>query len=128
MSLSRVALTAVLVAAVAKPVRAASWDTDAKLIVTGIVVVSAGLATAVTLIVIHHKNNEAAITGCVIRGTTGVSITDEKNNRVYALSGDSSMIKPGERMTLEGKKSRQSHGTFLFQADKIVRDFGPCPP
>ena len=125
----RVVLIAALVAAAAKPVAGTNIDTDGKLIVTGIVVVSAGVATAVTVIAIHRRSNKiAVITGCVAPGTTGVSITDEKSNRIYALSGDSTIIKSGERMTLEGKKSRQRHDTFVFQVHRTLRDFGPCQP
>jgi len=33
-----------------------------------------------------------------------MSVTDEKDKRIYALSGNTTDIKPGDRVTLRGKK------------------------
>ena len=39
------------------------------------------------------------ITGCVTSGQNGMTVTDEKDKQVYALSGDTTGIKPGDRVT-----------------------------
>jgi len=52
-------------------------------------------------------------------------VTDEKDQRAYSLSGDVSGIKPGERMTLVGRRNRT---TLIFQARQISKDFGSCRP
>ena len=125
--LCRAVLIAIVVATLANPARANTIGTDAKLIVTGIVVVSAAVAIVVTVLVIHHRGNKSAITGCVSSGPNGISVTDEKDKRIYALSADSISIKPGDRMTLQGKRRKQS-GALVFEAHEITRDFGACTP
>jgi hypothetical protein len=60
-------------------------------------------------------------------GATGLSLTDEKDKRVYALSGDPVGVKPGDRMTLEGKR-KQSGATLVFEAHSVTKDFGACLP
>lgn len=124
----RAVLIAIVVAALTKPARADSFETDAKLIVTGIVVVSAAVAVAVTVFVVHHRSNKSAITGCVTSGPNGSSVTDEKDNQIYLLSAGSISIKPGDRVMLEGKRRKQSGGAFVFEAHKVTRDFGACQP
>src|SRR5580693_9136598 len=44
------------------------------------------------------------ITGCVNSGAHGMRMTDEKDKRTYALSGNAAGIRAGVRMTLEGKR------------------------
>jgi hypothetical protein len=117
-----------VVATLAKPARAATIGTDAKLIVTGIVVVSAAVAVVVTVLVVHHSRNKSAITGCVTSGPSGLSMTDEKDKQLYALSADSISLKPGDRMTLQGKRRKQSGGALVFEVHGITRDFGSCQP
>ena len=51
----RAILIAIVVATLANPARANSIGTDAKLVVTGIVVVSAAVAVGVTVLVVHHR-------------------------------------------------------------------------
>ena len=58
-----------------------------------------------------------------------MSVTDEKDKRLYALSGDTAGVKPGERMTLRGKKFKSNEGKPPFwETKKIVKDFGVCQP
>jgi hypothetical protein len=128
-SLCRAVLIAMVFAILAKPARGANtFATDAKLVETGIVVVSAAVAVLIAVLVIHHRSKKSAITGCVTSGLNGTSVSDEKDKRVYALSGDSVGIKPGDRMTLEGKRRKQSSGALVFEVHGITRDFGSCQP
>ncbi|SRR5579884_931503 len=127
-TLCRAVLIAIVVATLAKPAHADNIGTDAKLIVTGIAVVSAAVAVAVTVLVVHQRNKKSAITGCVTSGPNGISVSDDKDKRIYALSADSISIKPGDRMTLQGKRRKQSGGTWVFEVHGIIRDFGSCQP
>jgi hypothetical protein len=43
------------------------------------------------------------------------------------VSGDPVGVKPGERMTLEGKR-KQSGKTLVFEAHSVTKDFGACQP
>jgi hypothetical protein len=91
------------------------------------VVVSAGTAVLVTVLILHHKHKKSSITGCVTTGANGISLTDEKDKRIYAVAGDPPGLKPGDRMTLEGKR-KQSGSALVFQAQAVTKDFGVCQP
>src|SRR5579863_9639945 len=99
----KVILIAILSIALVRPARAESLDTAGKQIYAGIAVVSAAIAVGIVLIVLHEKHKTRAITGCVTSGASGTSVTDDKDKRVYVISGDPVGIKPGDRMTIQGK-------------------------
>jgi hypothetical protein len=82
----------------------------------------------VTVIVIHESRKQRAITGCVTSGPSGMAITDEKDKRTYALSGDTVGITPGDRMKLQGKKIKPKgpDKTLGWEAKKVAKDFGVC--
>ena len=45
------------------------------------------------------------------------------------LSGNTAGIKPGDRMTLQGKKIKpNSSNTLTWETKKITKDFGACQP
>jgi hypothetical protein len=126
-NIRRVVVIAVLSVVLTAPARAESIDTAGAQIVAGIVVVSAAVAVGVTLLIVHAKHKTGAITGCVMPEAGGMSVTDEKDRRVYALSGDPAGIKSGDRMTLEGKR-RADGKTAIFEARRVTKDFGACKP
>ena len=66
------------------------------------------------------------ITGCVQAGANAISVTDEKDQRRYALSGNTTGVKPGDRMALEGKRHKESGQTVSFETLGIRRDLGAC--
>jgi len=123
----RVALIVVLSVALVAPARAESFDTLGKQIVAGIVVVSVAVGVLITYLIVHHTHKKSTITGCVASGANGLSLTDEKDKRLYALSGDPAIVKTGERMTLEGKR-KQSGKTLVFETHGVTKDFGACQP
>lgn len=94
-------------------------------ILIGIVVVAVAVVVVVAVLVTHHKSQR--ITGCVNSGANGMSVTDEKDKRNYALSGSTTGTKPGNRMTLEGKRQRGGQ-MLVFEAHKVSQDFGACHP
>ena len=115
--------------ALTAPARAENTlKTDSHEIVIGIAAVVAALVV-VTLVAIHYSKKRS-ITGCVTSGASGMSVTDEKDRQVYALSGNTTGIKPGDRMRLQGKKakSKGADKTLVWEAKDVTRDFGVCPP
>jgi hypothetical protein len=97
-------------------------------IIAGIVGAAAAVVV-VTVVVIHESTKKRAITGCVISGENGMSVENEKDKRLYALSGDMTGIKPGDRMTLQGKKIKSSGSNPLtWEIKKIAKDLGVCQP
>jgi hypothetical protein len=82
-------------------------------------------AVFIVVLVVHESVKKHTITGCVNSGESGTSVTDEKDKHVYVLSGDTSNVKPGERMTLQGKKIKPNDGKpLIWETKKITKDFG----
>ncbi len=118
----RVLLIVVLILALAAPAQA--YPSGAA-VYTGIVVVCVGIAVIVTVLVLHHPGKQSVITGCITSGANGLSLTDEKDHRAYALSGDTIGVKPGDRAALKGRRNGK---TAVFTVRSVARDFGPCTP
>ena len=93
-------------------------------------VIVGGVATvAVVAIVAIHYSKKRPITGCVKPAQNGMIVNDEKDKRVYALSGDTAGVKAGERMTLQGKKIKPNTGNPLtWEIRKVRTDYGVCQP
>ncbi|HTC87990.1 MAG TPA: hypothetical protein VK686_06810 [Bryobacteraceae bacterium] len=123
----RAVLIAVVSVALTVPARAESITTAGNQILAGIIVVSVAAGVLVTVLVLHYKHKKLAITGCVISAQNGLSLTDEKDKRIYILSGDALGIKPGDRMTLEGSRTSQKKNP-VFDAKRVIMDFGVCQP
>jgi hypothetical protein len=128
-SLWRGVLIIVLCVALAAPARAnTSLKTAATEIVIGIVAVAA--AATVLVVVLIHKSKKSAITGCVTPGENGLTITDENDRQIYTLSGNTSGIKPGDRMKLQGKKVKlkSTDKTHVWEVKTVAHDLGVCRP
>jgi len=119
----RVALVCVLSVALSTETKADSLKTTGELVVAAIVAVVA----VVTVLVITHSTKNRTITGCVNSDESGMRVTDEKDKHVYALSGNTASVKPGDRVTLMGKKIKpQADATFAWETKKVTKDFGVC--
>jgi hypothetical protein len=123
----RAILIAALSVVLATPARADQLQTDGEALVVGIVVVSVAVALGVTLLILHynHKPKNRTITGCVDSGPNGMSLTNEKDKRNYALSGNTLGVKQGDRMTLEGTLKANGK-TLVFEMQKVTMDSGAC--
>ena len=123
-------LIIVLGVAFSTPARAAgnSLVTEGEHILIAIVAVTA-VAVVATVAVIHYSKKRA-ITGCVNFGTNGMTVTDDKDKKIYALSGNTTGIKPGDRMKLQGRKAKPKgpDKTLVWEAREVTKDFGVCQP
>jgi hypothetical protein len=72
--------------------------------IVGVIVGVVAAVVIVAYVVVHESTKKRTITGCVVPAENGMSMVDEKDKRSYALSGNTGDIKPGDRMTLQGKK------------------------
>lgn len=96
-----------------------------------VIAIIAGVAAALTVVgflVYHETHKHPSITGCIASDADGLTLKNEKDEKVYALSGDSAAVKPGERVTLKGKKIKDSSGKPSFLVEKLIKDFGACNP
>src|ERR1700730_12545554 len=82
----------------------------------------------VGFLVYHETHKHPSITGCIVPGTDGLTLQNEKDKRAYALSGDSGALKAGERVTIKGKKVKDSAGKHSFRVEKVSKDFGARAP
>jgi hypothetical protein len=114
--------------ALVTPARADKLTADAAGIIAGIVAVSIAITFGVAVVVVHYSRKRT-VTGCVTSGVNGMTVTDEKDKHIYTLSGDTADVKPGNRMTLHGKKlkSESSHKMLLWETTRVATDFGACP-
>jgi hypothetical protein len=124
----RVALIAILSVALSSNVEADQLKTDADKFLA-LAIVGAAAIVVVIVLVVHESAKKRSITGCVNTAQNGMTVTDEKDKHVYMLSGDTSGAKPGERMTLQGKKFKPSGSNpLMWETKKITKDFGVCQP
>lgn len=87
----------------------------------------AGVA-AVTGVVLYLVLRKPSITGCVRSADGTNSLTNEKDKNSYTLVDAGSRLKPGERLTLQGRKKKDKSGKLTFQVKKIKHDYGVCQP
>jgi len=111
------------------PTQADQLGDDARNAVIGIVAVSVAVVVIIVLVV-HESRKKRTVTGCVISGVNGMSVTDEKDKRIYALSGNTADIKPGDRVTLHGKRvnPKGANAPLAWQVNNEIKDLGACHP
>ena len=87
--------------------------------------IGAGAAAGVgaLFLALHYHGR---MTGCVQPGDDGLRLLDEKNNKSYALVPGDVYLRPGQRVLLKGKTSKNEGGTQTFAAKKLVKDLGSC--
>jgi len=97
--------------------------------IIGIVAVSVALVV-ITVVIVHESRKKRTVTGCVASGANGMSMTDEKDKRIYALTGNTADIKTGDRFTLHGKKvnPKGASAPLAWEVSKETKDLGVCQP
>ena len=98
--------------------------------IAGVIVGMVAAVAIVAYVVVHESSKKRSITGCVIPSDHGMSLTDEKDKHSYALSGNTGDIKPGDRLTLSGKKIKPKDAgrPVVWETKTISKDFGACAP
>jgi hypothetical protein len=94
-------------------------------LVGAIAAVAVGVIVVVVLV-----TRKQTITGCVNPGANPLTITDEKDKRVYTMAGNTAGVTPGNRMKLQGKKVKPQgpDKTYLWESGKVSKDYGICHP
>jgi|ERR1700682_5160771 len=85
--------------------------------------VGAAAGVAVLYLALHHQG---AVTGCVRSTGDGVNLVDEKNKKTYLIVPGSVSLKPGERVQLRGRKSKDEAGSLTLQPTRMVKNLGAC--
>lgn len=125
--LLRGVLIAILSIVLAEPAEATGYPSGGAIVAAIVGVVATVVIVAV--VVIHKSSEKPTITGCVNSGENGLSMTDDKDKRLYALSGNTSGVEPGDRMTLQGKKIKPNAGKALgWETKHVAKNLGVCQP
>jgi hypothetical protein len=121
-------LVLVLTVGLATPVRAI--DPEGVLIIIAAATAAAAIAAVATVASVEHKRKKIVITGCIVSGEKGMTVTDEEDRKLYTLSGDTAAIKPGDRVKLLGKKEKAkgSGKSLVWESKAVIKDFGVCQP
>ncbi len=85
--------------------------------------VGAAAAVGIAILALH---GHASMVGCVQSASEGNALVDEKDKRSYSLAGSSMSLKPGQRVEVKGKKTKDSSGNRVFQVQKVARIYGSC--
>ena len=80
-------------------------------------------AGAGLLYLVLHKSS---VTGCVLPAEDGLRFVNEKKNTSYALVTGDVTLKAGQRVQLQGSKTKNTSGVQTFTAKKLVKDLGTC--
>jgi hypothetical protein len=125
--LSRGVVIVVLGMALAVPAKA---DLPSKNEDIGILVGIIATAVVITVVVMLEVSKDRTITGCVRPGEKGMTITGEKDNQVYVLSGNTVGITAGDRMKLKGKKAKSKgrDQRLVWVSKNVAKDYGVCHP
>ncbi len=126
--LSGILIIALSLALVA-PGRADTLKTDGREVVAGVAGTAAAIGVVVTILVIHYSKKHS-ITGCVATAGSSMTITDEKDKKIYPLAGNTAGITPGDRVKLQGRKVKLtgSDQELGWDATKMTKDLGVCQP
>jgi hypothetical protein len=96
--------------------------------IVGIIAGAAAAVTVVGVLIYREALKHPSITGCVATDADGLNLKNEKDNQIYILSGDPTALRVGERVTVKGKKLKDSGGKASFQVEKLTKDYGACNP
>ncbi|MGB6690302.1 MAG: hypothetical protein WBE76_20910 [Terracidiphilus sp.] len=127
--LAKVAICALLVTATA-PAKAQSGgpiggvtNSDAAWIGVAVGVIGVGIGIGV-FYALHHGHS---LSGCAVSGSNGIELQNHGDQQTYALIGEVSAIKPGDRVRVSGKKEKKNSGvTQQFLVEKLNNDYGVC--
>ncbi len=93
-------------------------------ITVGLAAIGVGIGIGV-YVAVHHN---PTLSGCTSSGAAGPLLRNHGDQQPYAIVGEVSDIKLGERVRVSGKKSKQkADGPRQFLVEKLDKDLGPCP-
>jgi hypothetical protein len=96
--------------------------------IVGIIAGAAAAIAVVGILLYRQAHKHPSITGCVATGADGLNLKNEKDKNIYTLSGDSTALRAGERVKLQGKKIKDSGGKPSFHVERLKKDYGNCNP
>src|ERR1700760_3974082 len=86
--------------------------------IVGVAVGIAAIGAAIGIGVYFAIKHNHSVTGCAASTADGMTLTTESDKHTYSLIGDVAAIKPGNRVRVSGKKSKEkSAGRSQFMVE-----------
>lgn len=92
------------------------------LIFVGVAVIGAAIGVGVY----YAVRKTPVETGCVLDGTNG-RLLRTSDGTEFALAGETSGVRTGERLRVRGRRRKEANGRRVFAVQEVTKDFGPCP-
>jgi hypothetical protein len=82
-----------------------------------------------TALVVYLLMRKSTVTGCVAAGDHTMTLAAD-GGRTYFLAGNTAGVTPGNRVKLQGKKQKSADNStpFVWETEKISKDYGACRP
>ena len=82
-----------------------------------------------TAVVVYLLVRKSTVTGCVAAGDHTLTLAAD-GGRTYFLAGNTAGVTPGNRVKLQGKKQKSADNStpFVWETEKISKDYGACRP
>ena len=97
---------------------------------TGIAIGAAVAAAVGVALYLHHRHHaaqtQAPLLGCTQSAQDGFTLTSDQNCQTYSLVADRADLKAGERVELNGQKTKNHSASRTFNVQNIVEDYGAC--
>lgn len=103
-----------------------SIETAAGLIIGGVAITGVAIGIGIYYGVSHAGHS---LKGCAVSGPNGLELQNEGNQKTFLLVGVTTDVKPGNRVSLKGKKAKAAKGATgapSFLVEKLVKDYGAC--
>jgi hypothetical protein len=96
-----------------------------------IAIVAGGVAVIVigTVVLVQVHKAHHTLKGCVTAGPGGITVLNERDQRVYAINGVTADVKLGDIVKVQGNRQKgqnDSAGDEDFTITRFSRDFCPC--
>jgi len=88
--------------------------------------IGVGAAAAGAGVIYFATHRSIRVTGCVVKGDGGLTLTDDKSKRTFELVEGSADVRSGERLELKGKIRKNESGSPRFQVKSVAKDLGEC--
>ena len=88
------------------------------------IAVGVGAAAADGGLLFYALHDRGSVSGCIVAKGDQVSLVDK--NHAYLIVPGAVSVKPGERLQLRGRRSKDEGGTPTLEATKLARRLGTC--
>ena len=88
------------------------------------IAVGVGAAAAGGGLLFYALHHRGSVSGCIVAKDDQVSLVDK--HHAYLIVPGAVSVKPGERLQLRGRKSKDEEGTPTFEATQLVKRLGTC--